>query len=139
MKTMIAGFYASCFSIMESRFMVFYDYLVNSNDKGQINGLKISKLIPKVLDSIDMSSKIGCMDLFRNARNTIHNNGVYTQDDDTVCCLGKPYSFVKGVPPTYRDSLDLLILIILPEVIQILDKIITIVLPEHHIIDPFAV
>lgn len=138
-KTMMVGLYASCFSMMESRFRIFYDYLINSKDKGQINGLKINKLISKVLDSIDMSSKIGCIDLFRYVRNTVNNNGVYTQNDDRIYCKEKPYHFLKGVPPTYGDSLDLLILVILPIVIEILDLIIDKVLGEQYIIDPFTV
>ena len=60
---------------MESKFKILYDHLINSQDKGQINGLKINKLIPKVLDSIGMSSNIGCIDLFRYVLNTVHKMG----------------------------------------------------------------
>jgi len=87
---------------------------------------------------LNLNSKSGCIELFRNVRNTIHNNGVYTQDDDTVDCGGISYKFEKGNPPNYGDSLDLLILTILPEVVEILDKIISRLLVERIIVDPFA-
>ena len=137
-KTMIIGLYTSSFSIFESRVRVFYNYLLNPSEKGKIKEGNFSKLIDGILDIMNLNSKSGCIELFRNTRNTIHNNGVYTQDDDTIDCGGKSYKFEKGNPPNYGDSLDLLILTILPEVVEILDKMISRLLVERVILDPFA-
>jgi hypothetical protein len=137
-KTMIVGLYALSFSILESRVRVFYNYLLNPSEKGKIKEGNFGKLIDGILDLVNLNSKRGCIELFRNARNTLHNNGVYTQDDDTVDCGGRSYKFEKGYPPNYGDSLDLLILRILPEVVEILDKMISRLLVERIIVDPFA-
>jgi hypothetical protein len=137
-KTMIVGLYASSFSILDSRVRVFYNYLLNPSEKGEIKEGNFSKLIERILDFLNLNSKSGCIELFRNARNIIHNNGVYNQDDDTVDCGGKSYKFEKGNPPNYGDPLDLLILTILPEVVEILDKIISHLLVEWIILDPFT-
>jgi hypothetical protein len=137
-RTMIVGLYASCFSILESRFRVFYNYLLDPSEKGKIKEGNFGSLVKELLDFLDLNSKSGCIHLFRNVRNTIHNNGVYTQDDEVVDCNGKSYKFEKGNPPKYGDSLDLLILTIFPEVIEILDKMISHLLAERIILDPFA-
>ena len=137
-KTMIVGLYASSFSILDSRVRVFYNYLLHPSEKGVIKEGNISKLIERILDFLNLNSKRGCIELFRNARNTIHDNGVYTQDDDMVNCGGNSYKLEKGNPPNYGDSLDLLTLTILPEVVEILDKIISRLLVERIILDPFA-
>ncbi|TVP39553.1 hypothetical protein NARC_140008 [Candidatus Nitrosocosmicus arcticus] len=137
-KTMIVGLYTSCFSILESRVRVFYNYLLNPSEKGKIKEGNFSKLVEGILDLLNLDSKSGCIELFCNARNTIHNNGVYTQSDETVNCSGRSYKFEKGNPPNYGDSLDLLILRILPEVVEIMDKMISRLLVERIILDPFA-
>ena len=124
---------------MDSRIRVFYNYLLNPSEKGKIKKEgSFSKLIEGILDFFNLNSKSGCIELFRNARNTIHNNGVFNQDDDTVDCGGKSYKFEKGNLPNFGDSLDLLILTILPEVVEILDKIILRLLVQRIILDPFA-
>ena len=64
--------------------------------------------------------------------------GYILKSDETVDCGGRSYKFEKGNPPNYGDSLDLLILTILPEVVEILDKIISRLLVERIILDPFA-
>ena len=135
---MIVGLYASSFSILESRVRVFYNYLLNPSEKGEIKEGNFSKLIERILDFLNLNSKSGCIELFRNARNTIYNNGVYTQDDDSVVCGGKSYKFEKGNPPNFGESIDLLIVTILPEVVEILDKIISRLLVERIILDPFV-
>ena len=137
-KTMIVGLYASCFSILESRVRVLYNYLLNPSEKGNINAGNFSKLVEEILDLLNLNSKGGCIELFRNVRNTIHNNGVYTQSDETVDCSGRSYKFEKGNLPNYGDSLDLLILRILPEVVEIMDKMISRLSFEVIILDPFA-
>lgn len=137
-KTMIVGLYASCFSILESRVRVFYNYLLNPSEKGKIKEGNFGKLVEGILDLLNLNSKCGCIELFRNALNTVHNNGVYTQSDETVDCNGTSYKFEKGNPPNYGDSLDLLILRILPEVVEIMDKMISRLSVERIILDPFA-
>jgi hypothetical protein len=139
-KTMIVGLYSSSFSIMESRFRLFYNYLIKEEQKASIKGGRdINNIIKPLLCELNLYSKIGCIDLFRVARNTIHNNGVHTHNDTIIYCKQKPYPFFKGKPATYGDSLDLLILKILPEVIEIFDKIIERLSTESAIVDPFAV
>ena len=137
-KTMIVGLYTSCFSILESRVRVFYNYLLNPSEKGKIKEGNFSKLVEEILDLLNLNSKGGCIELFSNALNTIHNNGVYTQSDETVDCSGRSYKFEKGNPSNYGDSLDLLILRILPEVVEIMDKMISRLSVEMIITDPFA-
>lgn len=137
-KTMIVGLYASCFSILESRVRVFYNYLLNPSEKGKIKEGNFDRLVEKILDLLNLNSKSGCIELFRDARNTIHNNGVYTQSDETVDCGGISYRFEKGNPPNYGDPLDLLILRILPEVVELMDKMISRLLVERIIVDPFV-
>ncbi len=137
-KSMIVGLYTSCFSILESRVRVFYNYLLNPPAKGEIKEGNFGTLVKEILGFLDLNSKCGCIQLFHNVRNAIHNNGVYTQSDEVVDCNGKSYKFEKGNPPNYGDFLDLLILTILPEVIEILDRIIYRLLVERVILDPFA-
>jgi hypothetical protein len=139
-KTLIVGLYASSFSIMESRFRIFYNYTIEPEKKGEIKADRnMSDLSRLLLPNLGLFHKKHCIKLFSNIRNTIHNNGIYTMDSDIVEYGGRPYVFLKNRPPHYGDSLDLLILILLPEVIEILDKIITELLPEKYIVDPFAV
>lgn len=139
-KTMIVGLYASSFSIMESRFRIFYNYFIEPDKKGEIKADgNISDLSRLLLTSLGMCHKKRCIRLFSNIRNTVHNNGIYTKHSEIIEYGGRPYVFLKNRPSHYGDSLDLLILVILPEVIQILDTTVTRLLPEHHIVDPFAV
>jgi len=137
-KTMIIGLYASCFSIFESRVRVLYNHLLNPSEKGNTKEGNFSTLVKEILDFLDLNSKSGCIELFQNIRNTIHNNGVYTQSDEVVDCNGRSYKFEKGNPSNYGDSLALLILTILPEVIEILDKMISPLFFERIILDPFV-
>ena len=92
----------------------------------------------KLLNHIGLSQKIDCIKLFSNIRNTIHNNGVYTREDKNISYNGKPYKFEKYKSPNYGDYLDLLVLEILPDVFKVLDKMISELLNEKIIEDPFA-
>jgi hypothetical protein len=136
--------YSSLFSIMESRFRLFYNYLVTSDKagkKGEIMdrpGMSIIKISEDLLNKIGFCQKLECIKLFANIRNTIHNNGVYTHDDCTISYNDGEYKFEKGKPPDYKDSWDLLILDILPDVIKVLDKMISLLLDEVIIEDPFT-
>jgi hypothetical protein len=102
-------------------------------DKGNITC--ISK---ELLNEIGLIQKFDAVKLFANVRNTIHNNGVYTKEDEDVLYNKKLYKFEKHKPPNYGDALDLLVLQILPGVIEVLDKLISQLLNENFIKDPFA-
>lgn len=143
LQSMIVGLYTLCFSIRESRFRIFYNYLVttdseSSTEKGEIREGDINKIVKRILCELNLYDKISYFDLFRLVRNTIHNNGVFTQKNTTVYCAGKTFNFVKGTAPNYRDSFDLLILVLLPEVIEVIEKSIDQLLPYNKIVDPFT-
>ncbi len=71
---LIIGLYLSSFSIMESRFRLFYNYFINPEEKGQIKRLgSIGKISEKLLDHLNFCQKYICLELFMNIRNTIHN------------------------------------------------------------------
>ncbi len=136
---LIVGLYSSLFSVMESRFRLFYNYLINSEEKGQIRRAgNISKISERILEHLNFSNGSVCIKLFTKIRNTIHNNGVYSHDDETIMYKGKLYKFEKGKPPNYGDPIDVLILEILPDIMEILDKLIFELLEERVIEDPFA-
>ena len=71
---------------MESRFRIFYNFLFNAEEKGQIRRAgNISKLSQKLLDNFNFSERLNaCIKLFTKIRNTIHNNGVYSHENETI-------------------------------------------------------
>jgi len=96
------GFDQLLFSITDSSLRIFLRALdPNACDGGTNRFESIYKCLFKSKLSICPSEGIELLDLYRNSRNTIHNNGVYfnpKKQDIVVIWCGKPYEFKHATP-----------------------------------------
>ena len=94
--------YHSSFSMVESRYRVFYSYLVNSNNKEKIKEGNISNIFNEIAGNTKLSDdERNAFIFFKTIRNLIHNNGVHTQKDLQLCYRGNPYLFQKYIVPDF--------------------------------------
>jgi hypothetical protein len=134
------GLYSSIYSMMESRFRLFYNYFMKPDKAGEIEDrLSFSKLSCNLLNKFQLAKYENTIKLFASIRNTVHNNGVYTQEDTILSYKDRIYIFRKGKATGYDDPLYLLIYKIVPDILYILNKMINELDGYESINDPFAV
>ena len=96
------GFVQFMFSSVESSLRVFLRALDPIACRGGTGGFKgVYDCLFKSKLSVCPHEGIEVLDLLRNARNTIHNNGVYFDrngNDATVCWRGVSYTFTHAQP-----------------------------------------
>ena len=136
----VVGLYSSLFSMIESRFRVFYNYYFKTSKIGEIEALlNFGKLSCNLINKLQLHQKENAIKLFTIVRNTIHNNGVYTREDTVISYKGLTYKFINGKATGYGDPLRLLVQDIFPDVMTILYKIIDDLDGYNTIVDPFAI
>ena len=96
-------FFHGIFVAFESTFRLMYPRIKN---RELLNNISISNVLDELKLDLNLSDYSKFFDLIRKLRNSVHNNGVYTQHDDEIIWNGFEYKFIKNKPIDIENLWD---------------------------------